>query len=364
MRIAQIAPLIERVPPKKYGGTERVIYALTEELVKRGHDVTLFATGDSITSAKLSSVFPSSLREANFTNLYKKNSWTILNFGLAYQRQHEFDIIHDHNGVISLPTANLSPTPVVMTMHGAFSVVNKHVFKSFRNPNIVSISLAQRQPLPKLNYVGNVYNGLDLRYYPVNTNPGKYLLFVGRITKEKGVHIAIEVAKRLNLELIIAAKLEKIHQRYFNRYIKPRLSSKIRWIGEVDERTRNLLMSRALCFLHPVTWREPFGLTLIEAMACGCPIVAFDRGSIPEVVKHGKTGFIAKDIDEMVYYVSQITKIKRQDCRIHALQEFSVEKMTSGYEEVYRNVIKKKYQTPILRFAKNTLFPKRSLISS
>ncbi len=344
MRIAQIAPIIERIPPRKYGGTERVIHALTEELVKKGHDVTLFASGDSETSAKLVSVYPRPLREVKIENLYGANAWTLLNIGLAYKMQDQFDIIHDHNNDLSLPVANLSKTPVVMTIHGAFNENVKKIFQVLNRVNIVTISKAQSAPLPNLNYVGNVYNGLDMEDYVFSDTPDDYLLYVGRISMEKGVHFAIEVAHQLDMPLIIAAKVdpEAPHDvAYFKEYIEPRLSDQIRWVGEVDDAERNELMSKAYCFLHPITWAEPFGLTLIEAMACGCPVIAFNKGSIPEVIQDGKTGFVVRDIKEMIEAVYNIDKIDRKYCREYALAKFNARRMADDYEKIYQQILNK-----------------------
>ncbi|MDE2041426.1 MAG: glycosyltransferase family 4 protein [Patescibacteria group bacterium] len=338
MKIAQIGPVIERIPPKKYGGTERVVHALTEQLVKRGHEVTLFGSGDSITSAKLVSVYPRALRESRLRDLYGMNAWTMFNIGLAYDRQAEFDIIHDHSGHISLPTANAARTPVVMTMHGAFTPENRHIYRGLNKPGLVTISKSQAI-VPGLNYLGTVYNGLDVSGYPFSNENDGYLLFVGRISMEKGVHNAIEVAVNTGLPLIIAAKLDDTDRNYFRIYVEPYLSEKITWIGEVDETERNRLMSRALCSLHPITWREPFGLTVIEAMACGCPVVAFGRGSIPELVVSGKTGFVVETIEEMIDSVVAIDTIDRHECRRHALENFNAERMTEGYEKIYAEII-------------------------
>lgn len=339
MRIAQIAPIVERVPPKRYGGTERVVWALTEELVKRGHDVTLFASGDSRTTAKLESVFPRGLREARLKDPYGLNNFTLLSFGRAYSMQNEFDIIHDHMFPLSLPTANLATTPVVATMHGPFTVENRRLFQTLKNPGIVTISNAQAFPAPNINHLGTVYNGLPLDAYPFGDSAEQYLLFVGRISMEKGVHIAIEVAQELDMQLIIAAKLESIDQPYFKEYVEPWLSDRIRWIGEVDEEERNSLMSKALCFLHPVTWREPFGLTLIEAMACGCPVVAMNRGAIPEIIQNGTTGYVVEDVEGMIAGVEGIANIERAACRAHALENFSARAMADGYEAVYEKIL-------------------------
>jgi glycosyltransferase involved in cell wall biosynthesis len=340
MKIAQIAPIIERVPPKKYGGTERVVYHLTEELVKLGHDVTLFASGDSMTSAKLVSVYPHALREAKLRDLYGFNVWTLFNIGEAYVRQKDFDIIHDHNGHISLPTANISTTPVVMTMHGPFTPENRHIYRTLNNPHLVTISNSQAV-VPDLNYAGTVYNGLELEHYPFSNTSEGYLLFVGRISMEKGVHNAIELAINLNMPLIIAAKLEDVDRSYYQAYVEPYLSESIRWIGEVDEVERNRLMSKATCMVHALTWREPFGLTLIEANACGCPVVAFRMGSIPEIVAHGKTGFVVDTLEEMIDAVLKIHEIDRAECRRYVLENFNAHRMAVGYEELYKKILKK-----------------------
>jgi glycosyltransferase involved in cell wall biosynthesis len=345
MRIAQIAPIIERVPPKKYGGSERVINVLTEGLVKRGHDVTLFASGDSLTSAKLISVIPKSLKETNHIDPYGANAQTALHTGLAYKMQDKFDIIHDHIGVVTLPMANLAKTPVVSTMHGPFTPELKELYSSLTNPYVVTISDAQYkidQGPTKFNHIGTVYNGLNMDNYPFSETSDGYLLFVGRITHDKGVHTAIKVAQQLNLPLIIAAKLETAFQpdlEYFETKIKPHLSDKIRWIGEVTEKQRNQLMSKALCFLHPIYWPEPFGLTIIESMACGAPVVAFGLGSIPELIVDGKSGFIIQTTSQMIQAVKNIDKINRSKTRQHALANFSGDRMVEGYLDVYNKIL-------------------------
>ncbi|MBX4205053.1 MAG: glycosyltransferase family 4 protein [Candidatus Doudnabacteria bacterium] len=346
MRIAQIAPIPERVPPKKYGGTERVIYYLTEELVKMGHDVTLFASGDSITSAKLVSVVPKALREMpNEKDIYGFNVNSLLNMGLAYSMQDQFDVIHDHNAHMGLPTANISQTPVVMTWHGPYDEEMNRYFSMLNRPYLVSISDAQAARAPGLSFVSTVYNGLPMEHYPFSPTHKGYLLYVGRIDMEKGVHISMDAAVRLNRKLVIAAKLDDQVQsikKYFDDYIQPRLAvhpELLQWIGEVDEDTRNELMKNAMCLLHAVTWPEPFGLTLIEAMACGCPVVAFNQGSIPEVIDDGKTGFIVENLDEMVAAVKKIDRIDRAHAREYAIQTFSARRMAQGYLDVYERVI-------------------------
>lgn len=339
LKIAQVAPLVERVPPKKYGGTERVVSALTEELVKRGHDVTLFASGDSITTASLQSVYPRALRDARIPDMYGLNPWTLLNMGLAYEHQDDFDIIHDHLAPISLPTANLSTTPVVATMHGPFGIEERKLFETFRGPNIVTISQSQLYTVPNINYAAMVYNGLPMEDYPFGNDSEDYLLYVGRIIPDKGVHFAVELAQHLDMKLIIAAKVESYGRTYFREEIEPHLGDRIQWIGEVDETERNKLMSKAKAFLHPVVFREPFGLTLIEAMACGCPVVAFNRGAIPEIIKTGETGYVVEDLESMMDAVLNIDTIDRAACRKHALENFSAAKMADGYEALYYKLL-------------------------
>lgn len=319
-----------------------MVAALTDELVRRGHDVTLFASGDSLTAGKLISSYPKSLREAKFPDLYGNNIYTLLHIGLAYGMQDQFDIIHDHVGYASIPTANLSKTPVVITLHGATSSTNRRLYEVLNKPYYVAISKAQMRPALNLHYAGVIHNGLNFAGYPEVSEPEDYLLFVGRMSMEKGLHNAIEVAKFLDMRLIIAAKKEEADEKYFRDFIEPNLSEQIKWVGEVDQAERNKLMNKALCMLHPVVWREPFGLTLIEAQACGCPVIAFNRGSIPEIVKNGETGFVVEDVDEMLEAVSNIGRINRSACSKFALQNFSAQKMTDKYEEIYRKILEEK----------------------
>lgn len=337
LKIAQIAPLWHRIPPKEYGGTERVVSALTEELVARGHDVTLFATQDSLTSAKLISTLPKGLRELG-ANANVASELTASHVGRAYKMQDEFDIIHDHVGFSGLPAAQFSKTPVIVTMHGQITPTKRKLYEVYDKPYYISISKSQIKYSPNINWSGTVYNGLPMEDYPFNSSDKGYLLFVGRISKLKGVHLAIDVAEILELPLIIAARLDKRDVPYFKKYIKPRLSEKIRWVGEVNERNRNNLMANALCFLNPITWKEPFGLAMIEAMTCGCPVIAFNKGSIPEVIQDGKTGFVVEDVRQMIGAVDKIKNIARSDCRKFALENFSAKTMADRYEEIYYSI--------------------------
>lgn len=343
MKIAQIAPPIEAVPPKKYGGTERVVSTLTEELVRRGHEVTLFASGDSETSANLVSACPIGLREAFPDDCMKRVLHSQLHVGQAYAMQSEFDVIHDHTSLFGAGLANLSSTPVLMTLHGAINEIGKKHFTLFQNPSLVPISNAQKSFAPGLNYTDTIYNGINFDGYPYGEKAEPFLLFVGRICPEKGVHIAIEVAEKTGLPLIIAAKYEPtINKDYFEKLIKPKLSEKIQWIGEVDAETRNELFSKALVSLHPVTWPEPFGLTLAEAMACGCPVIAFNQGSIPEVIWNEKTGFVVSNAQEMVTAVGKIETISRDFCRMYSRSAFNAKRMTDRYEEQYLKLVQEK----------------------
>ena len=203
----------------------------------------------------------------------------------------------------------------------------------------MTISQSQARPIPYLNYAGTVYHGLDMTHYPHSKKHGDYLLFVGRIAAEKGLHHALDAAEYLDIPLIIAAKVDTVEQKYFDEYIKPRLKGKIQWIGEVDETARNELMKNALAFLHPACWREPFGLALTEAMSCGCPVIGFNRGSIPELIKDGVSGFVVEDTMEMIDAITRITEIDREECRRYALDKFSVKNMVDGYEEIYKKIL-------------------------
>lgn len=337
LKIAQIAPIVERVPPKNYGGTERVVSTLTEELVRRGHDVTLFATGDSKTKAKLDYIYPKSIRESKISR-GEALEWSMVHIGRVYERQDEFDIIHEHNSSLGAPMANQAKTPTVITLHGAVTSGTKKIFNTYQNPYYVSISKDQVKNTNIANLT-TIPNGevLDTNIFS-KTHKG-YLLYVGRIAEIKGTHLAIEVAEKLNLPLIIAAKLDEVDKKYFNSQVKPKLNDKIKWIGEVDSETRNKLMSEAICLVNPITWREPFGLTMIESMACGSPVVAFNHGSIPEVIQHGKTGYTVKNVDEMINAIKQLDKIDRSYCRDYAISNFNERIMGERYENLYEKIM-------------------------
>jgi glycosyltransferase involved in cell wall biosynthesis len=338
MRIAQVSTIYQRIPPKRYGAVERLVHCLTESLVKNGHDVTLFATGDAKTSAKLVACHPKNLDEAKIFGTHRHILLT-LNTGVAFEMQDKFDVIHIHDGFISMAAANISRTPCIATIHSDLKQPKRSVYERLRKPFLVTISKSQAGYAKGLNHLGTVHNGLSMDDYPFSDQHEGYLLFVGRIAKVKGVHRAIAVAEKLGLPLLIAAHMED--REYFAKDIKPHLNKKIRYIGEVDEKERNRLMSKAMAFIHAVTWPEPFGLTLIEAMACGCPVVAAGQGSIPEIVVDGKTGFVAKDLRGLVSGVRNIDRIDRKFCREYALKKFSADRMADAYEKMYSRAIRR-----------------------
>ncbi len=337
MRIAQLAALIERVPPKRYGGIERFVHYLTEELVRRGHDVTLFATADSETKGKLVSSAPHPLREMHVADTA---AFTLLNVAKVYNNAKDFDIIHNQLDYYALPTAHLSPTPTVTTLHGPVTLESRHIYEEYKHLNFVSISNAQQKKAGHLNWRANIYHGIPAEDFPYNGKPKDYLLFVGRISLEKGTHIAMDVAMALNKKLIIAAKLDKDDVDYFNKYVAPRLyNENVHWVGEVNDQERNKLTSEALCMLHPVTWPEPFGLTMIEAMVTGCPVIAFKEGSIPEVVADKETGFVVEKKKDMIKAVKKIGTISRKECRRHVERKFNLKHMVDAYEKLYDEIV-------------------------
>lgn len=337
LKIAQIAPIIERVPPKNYGGTERVVSTLTEELVRLGHDVTLFATGDSKTTAKLDAIYPKSIRESKISRS-EALEWSMLHIGRVYDRQEEFDIIHDHNSSLGTPLANLAKVPTIITLHGAVKSGMAKMLKTYKNPYYVSISKDQVKDA-EIKRLTTIPNGEKLETNIFSEKSKDYLLFVGRISEIKGTHVAVEIAEELGLPLIIAAKLDDADKKYFETKIKPRLNDQIRWIGEVDSEKRNKLMSEAICLVNPISWREPFGLIMIEAMSCGCPVVSFNKGSVPEVMQDGKTGFNVNNKKEMIEAIKKINQINRSYCRDYALSNFNEKIMAQRYVELYQKAI-------------------------
>jgi glycosyltransferase involved in cell wall biosynthesis len=344
MRIAQIAPLWERVPPPAYGGIELIVGLLTDELVERGHDVTLFASGDSITRAKLASVHPQALRLD--PNIKECGIYEMLQLAQVYERAGEFDLIHSHMGCAALPYAKLTKTPTVHTLHGIFTPDNKKMFSYAKAQPYVSISDAQREAELGLNCVATVYNSIDVDSHKFFSTPDEpaYLAFLGRISPEKGPKQAIEIAKATGIPLKMAGKIDPVDMEFFDREIKHLIDGEfIQFLGEADHQMKNNLMGRAMATLFPITWREPFGLVMIESMAAGTPIIAMGLGAVPEVVAHGHSGFICNTVAECIAAVSQIPSLSRWDCREYVKNNFGIGSMTSGYEAVYRAVLAEKF---------------------
>jgi glycosyltransferase involved in cell wall biosynthesis len=344
MRIAQIAPLWERVPPPAYGGIELVVGLLTDELVARGHEVTLFASGDSITSAKLESIHPQALRLDSKIKEY--GIYELLQLAQVYERAGEFDLIHSHMGCAALPYSKLTPTPTVHTLHGVFTPDNEKMFSYAKNQPFVSISNAQREERLGLNHVATVYNGVDVsmhHFFPEADDPA-YLAFLGRMSPEKGPHHAIEIAKATGLPLKMAGKVDPVDAEYFASQIEPHVDGvQIQFLGEADHFMKNDLMGRAIATLFPITWREPFGLVTIESMAAGTPVIAMNLGSVPEIITDGTNGYRCNTVGECIAAVSKISTISRSGCREYVAQRFGVEQMTAGYEAVYHQILAEKF---------------------
>ncbi|MBD1842113.1 glycosyltransferase family 4 protein [Cyanobacteria bacterium FACHB-63] len=340
MRIAQVTPLWERVPPPAYGGIELVVSLLTDELVRRGHEVTLFATGDSLTLAELESVHPRAIRTDPTVKEYQV--YESLQLAQVYERSHEFDVIHSHMGFAALPFAQFATTPTVHTLHGIFTPDNEKLFSYARSQSYVSISDAQRDPRLGLNCVATVYNGIDVDSYKFYAKPNDppYLAFLGRLSPEKGPHHAIEIAKRTGLPLKMAGKIDIVDRQFYEEVLAPQIDGEqIQYLGEANHVQKNTLMGQAIATLFPITWKEPFGLVMVEAMAAGTPVIGMRLGSVPEVVQEGKTGFLCETVDDCVAALDRLAEIDRAVCRQHVVENFSVQRMTDGYEAVYRQLI-------------------------
>lgn len=344
MRIAQIAPLWEQVPPVTYGGTELVVSLLTEELVRRGHQVTLFASGDSTTTAQLEAAHPTALRLDRSIKEYP--IYEMLQLSQVYERAGEFDIIHSHVGCAALPYTKLVKTPTVHTLHGIFTPDNAKLFTHARQQPYISISHTQRDTRLGLNYVATVYNGIDTDSYEFYPQPetSPYLAFLGRISPEKGTHHAISIAKAVGMKLKIAGKVDRVDVEYYESEIKPHIDGdQIEYLGEANHRQKNVLMGNAVATLFPITWREPFGLVMVESMASGTPVIAMNLGSTSEVISPGKSGFLCNTVEECIAAVAQVSQIDRQACREHVVANFSAQRMTDGYEAVYRQLVAQRF---------------------
>jgi glycosyltransferase involved in cell wall biosynthesis len=332
--------LAEPVPPDRYGGTERVVSYLADELVRRGHQVTLFASGDSQTEANVVPVTDRSLRRDPAAT--EPVAPHVRELGMAFGSADDFDIIHSHVDYLAFPAARLSCTPTVHTLHGRLDPPHlAPLFAEFTDLSLVSISKAQREPLRalNLNWVATVHHGIAVEEFPFSPRVGTYLAFVGRMSPEKRPDLAIEIAKRAGLPLKIAAKLDDTNSEYFEGEIRPRLDhGLVEFCGELDEDSKRRLMAGARALLFPIDWPEPFGLVMIEAMATGTPVIARPCGAVPEVLASGRTGFIADSMEELVAAAKRADTLDRTACRRHVEDRFSVSRMVDDYEALYRRL--------------------------
>jgi len=346
MRLGIIAPIAWRTPPEHYGGWELVTSNLTEELVRRGHNVTLFATADSQTKAHLEAVCPHPLTSDNKLDARVYES---LHVGHAFEMAQagHFDLVHNHTGCFPLTYTRLTSTPVVTTLHGsAAEAGSRLVYEQYKEQPYVSISYAERELAPKLNYVANVYNGIEVERFDLAAKPGKYLLAIGRMSPDKGIHLAIKVAEQAGLPLVLAGIVPAENRDYFEEKVKPYLKpGRVEFVGPVNHTMKNELYGGAYAFLHLITYREAFGLTMTEAMACGTPVVGVGLGSVPELVKPGISGVsVDPSIDETqivtqaVAALSQLSQLERPKIREYVAASFSLEKMVDGYLKVYQSV--------------------------
>ncbi len=345
MKIAQIAPLYESVPPKLYGGTERVVSYLTEELVRLGHEVTLFASGDSVTAARLEDGCEQALRLSR--NCVDPLAHHTVLLDKVLSRAHEFDILHFHTDYTHFPATRNLRLPAVTTLHGRLDLPDLvPLYKQFDRQPLVSISQAQRGPLGRVNWVGNVYHGLPVNLYKLQPKQGEYLAFLGRISPEKRPDRAIRIALKAGMKLKIAAKIDGVDRRYFEEMIRPMLDHpEVEFIGEINEAEKNGFLGNAYAYLFPIDWPEPFGLTMIESMACGTPVIAFDCGSVPELVDDGVSGFIVNSEEEAVRALERVAQLDRERCRATFERRFTDYRMAKHYLCIYRSLISDQLQT-------------------
>jgi glycosyltransferase involved in cell wall biosynthesis len=338
MRIAQIAPLVESVPPTLYGGTERVVSWLTEELVALGHEVTLFASGDSVTAAKLEPVVPRALRLAG---IHDCTPYNIIMLDKVAARQHEFDVLHFHVDFFHYPLFRGLAHKTVTTLHGRQDLPGLgDIYRVFPHMPLVSISDHQRKPLPPINWMATVYHGLPDGLLKEGKGEGGYLAFLGRICADKGILPAIEIARRAGMKLKVAAKVDPADRKYFEEQIQPVLaqSPHVEFIGEINDGQKQDFLGNAKAVLFPISWPEPFGLVMIEAMACGTPVVAFNCGSVPEVMDDGLTGFVVEDVDGAVAAVKKLDRLFRPSIRSRFEERFSAGAMARDYLRVYEQL--------------------------
>lgn len=334
MRVAMLSPVAWRTPPREYGPWERVTSLLTEGLVKKGVDVTLFATQDSITSGKLQSVCPVGYEEDKSIN---RKVWECLHISEVFEHAAEFDLIHNNFDFLPLSYSNLVTTPMLTTIHGFSSPSILPVYEKY-NKHVQYISISNADRNPSLEYIATVYHGIDVENFTFKAEGEDYLIFFGRIHKDKGAKEAIEIAHKSGKPLIMAGIIQD--EEYFKKEIKPHLDNKkVSYVGNVGAEKRNQLLGSAAALLHPINFNEPFGLSVVEAMACGTPVVAFRKGSMAELIVHGKTGFLVETVDEAVRAVENLNTIDRQHCRLHVEKHFSVDRMVENYLAVYQQML-------------------------
>jgi glycosyltransferase involved in cell wall biosynthesis len=339
MRIAQIAPLFEAVPPKLYGGTERVVYALTEELVAMGHDVTLFASGDSVTSAKLDAIIPQALRLDPSVKDWIASYMRMME--IVRRRAHEFDVLHFHVDYFPSSLFSRQGTPFLTTLHGRLDLPEfGEVYNMFPDVPMVSISDNQRLPVPDLGWVATVLHGIPETLLTPQPVAQQYLAFLGRVSPEKGIEAAIRIAGRVGIKLKVAAKVDNADRAYFDGSVAPLLKANpnVEFIGEISDAQKPAFLSGAHALLFPIDWPEPFGLVMIESMACGCPVIAMRRGSVPEVMDDGLTGFIVDNEEEAVAAVGRLPTLDRAAVRARFEQRWTARRMAQDYVEVYQRL--------------------------
>ena len=339
MRIAMLSPIAWRTPPRHYGPWENIVSLLTEGLAARGYDVTLFATGDSLTAGTLYSVCPRGYEEDG--SIVPK-VWECLHIAEIFEHAGEFDIIHNNFDFLPLTYSGFVDTPVLTTIHGFSSPGILPVYKKYDGKtSYVSISDADRSP--ELNYAATIHHGIDIQQFDFEPDPEDYLLFFGRIHRDKGTKEALEIARACNKKLLIAGIIQD--EEYYRRYVTPRLDNKTaEYIGSVGPADRNRVLGKALAMLHPINFNEPFGLSVIEAMACGTPVIAFNRGSMPELIQDGRNGFLVNSVETAVRAVSAIQTIDRRDCRRRVETYFTADRMVEAYIEVYNKILRRKLQ--------------------
>jgi glycosyltransferase involved in cell wall biosynthesis len=343
MKIAQIAPLYESVPPKYYGGTERVVSYLTEELIRQGHEVTLFASGDSVTEANLVAPRPQALRlDDQCMDQLAPHMVLLKQVFEQAQEARAFDLLHFHIDYLHFLLIMQLRIPHVTTLHGRLDIPDLvPLYQTFPTIPVVSISDSQRTPLPWLNWQGTVYHGLPEDLYTFRERPGTYLAFLGRISPEKGVDQAIAIAQRAGMPLKIAAKVDEADRDYFSEVVQPLLDSpQIQYVGELKEGQKDEFLGQAYAVLFAIDWPEPFGLVMIEALACGTPVIAYHRGSVPEVLEDGVTGWIVEGLEEAVQAVARVPMLSRTRCRQVFEERFSASRMARDYLRIYRRLLR------------------------